>query len=81
MLAGLNAQEAARQVSTCSDQVAQRTQAQLKDFTASVGSDNVLHMFPEISALHASLLDHTLCLLVGKSGGQGAGNSLCMCAV
>lgn len=36
MLAGMNAQDAARQVSTCSDQVAQRTQAQIKDFTTSV---------------------------------------------
>ena len=32
----MNAQNAARQVSSCSDQVAQRTQAQIKDFTASV---------------------------------------------
>ena len=32
----MNAQDAARQVSSCSDQVAQRTQAQIKDFTASV---------------------------------------------
>ncbi|KAL0033584.1 hypothetical protein WJX79_005150 [Trebouxia sp. C0005] len=41
LTAGLNAQEAARQVSTCSDQVAQRTQAQLKDFTASIQSNGL----------------------------------------
>ena len=69
MLAGLNAQEAARQVSTCGDQVAQRTQAQLKDFTASVRSEKTIHILFEISAQHTSLLDHALCLLVGESGG------------
>ena len=36
MPAGMRAQEAARQVSTCSDKVAQRTQAQMKDLTSSV---------------------------------------------
>ncbi|DBB01005.1 hypothetical protein WJX77_011002 [Trebouxia sp. C0004] len=41
LTAGLNAQEAARQISTCSDQVAQRTQAQLKDFTASIQSNGL----------------------------------------
>ncbi|KAL0047178.1 hypothetical protein WJX82_008722 [Trebouxia sp. C0006] len=41
LTAGLNAQEAARQVSTCSDHVAQRTQAQLKDFTASIQSNGL----------------------------------------
>lgn len=63
MLAGLNAQEAARQVSTCSDQVAQRTQAQLKDFTASVRSVKFTAHVPWNSARHTSLLDLALCLL------------------
>ncbi len=81
MLAGLNAQEAARQVSTCSDQVAQRTQAQLKDFTASVRSEYTLYTCFEISAQGTLLLDHALCLLLWESGGQGSGKSLCMCVV
>ncbi|KAL3147608.1 hypothetical protein ABBQ38_014660 [Trebouxia sp. C0009 RCD-2024] len=39
--AGMNAQDAARQVSTCSDQVAQRTQAQIKDFTTSIQANGL----------------------------------------
>ncbi|KAL3162313.1 hypothetical protein ABBQ32_009999 [Trebouxia sp. C0010 RCD-2024] len=37
----MNAQDAARQVSTCSDQVAQRTQAQIKDFTTSIQANGL----------------------------------------
>ena len=51
--AGMSAQEAARQVSTCSDKVAQRTQAQLKDFTSSVSCCTHLPFFDATGQSHA----------------------------